>query len=63
MDKFWMVLRENGGGAPQRRHNTLKEAQDEAARLAKQTDTNYYILETIGKVKIPEIQYIYEDIK
>lgn len=46
--KFWAVWKENGGGAPQKRHETFESAKNEAARLARQEGASYYVLEVIG---------------
>jgi hypothetical protein len=48
--KFWAVWRENGGGAPQRRHDTKESAITEAGRLATQSQDRYYVLEVVGIV-------------
>ncbi len=48
--KFWAVWKENGGGAPQKRHDDFESAKIEAGRLARQEGARYYILETIGTV-------------
>ena len=50
MQKFWAVWRLNGGGAPNKRHDTLESAQSEASRLAGQSNEPYYVLEVIGAV-------------
>ena len=51
MNKFYAVWRQTGGAAPSKRHETKEEAIQEAYRLARQTNENYYVLEVIGIVK------------
>ncbi len=49
--KFWAVWRINGGGTPQKRHETKESAIKEANRLARQEHDAYYVLEVVGIVK------------
>lgn len=49
-DKFWMVLRETGGSAPNKRHVLKMDAVAEAGRLAQQTNERYFVLEVTGVV-------------
>jgi hypothetical protein len=53
--KFWAVWRGLGGGAPNKRHATRDDAIREAARLARQSNEPYYVLETIGIVEPVEV--------
>ncbi|MDX1504642.1 MAG: hypothetical protein R3221_02935 [Spongiibacter sp.] len=57
--KFWAVWRENGGGAPQKRHESMDSAQKEAARLARQEGDRYFVLEVVGIVAPVEIPVEY----
>lgn len=50
MEKFWAVWRKTGGATPSKRHKSRQDAIDEAARLARQTNETYYVLEVIGEV-------------
>lgn len=46
--KFWTVWRTDGR-VPKFKHATLKEARDEASRLAKENPgALFYVLETVG---------------
>jgi hypothetical protein len=58
-DKFWAVWRKNGGGAPNKKHETKADALIEAQRLATQTNEQYFILECIGVVspKVVPVEY------
>lgn len=49
-EKFWAVWRRDGGSSPSKRHETKDAAIAEAARLAHQTRTDYFVLEVIGIV-------------
>lgn len=62
-NKFWAVWKENGGGAPQKRHENLDSAKKEAARLARQEGHRYYVLEVIGIVAPVEIPVNYTAIE
>ncbi len=53
--KFWAIWKQNGGGAPQKRHETKESALTEAARLARQENAPYFVLEAIGIVAPVEI--------
>lgn len=61
--KFWAVWKENGGGAPQKRHESFESAQTEAARLARQEGQRYFVLEVIGIVAPVEIPVNYTEIE
>ena len=57
---FWCVWKENGGSAPQKRHDTFESAQSEAARLSQQENARYFVLMAVGIVapkKIPVNYY------
>ena len=60
--KFWAVWRKTGGGAPQKRHETKELALDEADRLARQSQEEYYVLEVIGIVKPVRVPVEFEEI-
>ena len=60
--KFWAVWKEHGGGAPQKRHETIEAAKQEAARLARQEQARYYVLEVVGIVAPVEVPVNYEQI-
>ena len=62
MKKFWAVWRENGGSAPNYRHETLESAKQEAARLACKSVDSYYILEAVGVVTIAAPPTEYKDL-
>lgn len=47
MNKFWMCYADNHGGAKVV-HSTLKEAREEASRIAQKELCKVYILECIG---------------
>jgi len=55
MNNFWAVWKENGVGASQMRHDSFESAQAEAARLSRQENESYFVLETIGIVRPKEI--------
>ena len=59
---FFMVLRRTGGGAPNKRHATLEDAQAEAARLARQSDEEYYVLKTVGMVAHPKTPFEWKEL-
>lgn len=49
MQKFWMVVNSSSWGTPAVRHETLKKAETEAARLANlHVGKDFFILEAIG---------------
>ena len=58
-DKFWVVWRKTGGGAPNKKHATKDEALAEAQRLATQSNDQYFVLEAIGIVapKVAPAEY------
>ncbi len=60
--KFWAVWKENGGGAPQKRHATIEDAKQEAARLARQEQARYYVLEVVGIVAPVVVPVDYEQV-
>lgn len=60
--KFWAVWKENGGGAPQKRHETIEQAQQEAARLARQEQARYFVLEVVGIVAPVEVPVNYSPV-
>jgi hypothetical protein len=58
-EKFWAVWRKDGGSAPSKKHETKDAAIAEAARLAQQTNTDYFVLEVIGLVAPIQVQVNY----
>lgn len=58
-EKFWAVWRKDGGAPPSKRHETKDSAINEAARLAQNTNTEYFVLEAIGIVAPIEIPINY----
>ena len=61
-DKYWAVWRENGGGAPQKKHGTKDDAITEAGRLAQQTNERYFVLEVVGVVAPVKFPIAYTDV-
>lgn len=61
-DKFYMVIRETGGSAPNKRHMMEDEAIKEASRLATQTQERYFVLATIGVVAPVVAPVLYTEI-
>lgn len=61
-DKYWAVWRENGGGAPQKKHVTKEDAITEASRLAQQENSRYFVLEVIGVVAPVKFPVAYTDV-
>lgn len=61
-DKFFMVIREDGGAPPMKRHDTEDDAIKEANRLALSSGKPYYVMKAIGMVKLPEVEIVYEKI-
>lgn len=61
-EKFWAVWRKDGGAPPSKRHETKDSAINEAARLAQNTNTEYFVLEVIGVVAPIEIPVNYFDL-
>jgi hypothetical protein len=59
-EKFWAVWRRDGGSAPSKKHETRIAAIEEAARLAQQTNTDYFVLEVIGVVapQVVPVNYV-----
>ena len=49
-EKFWVVWRRDGGSPPGKKHESRIAAIEEAARLAQQTNADYFVLEVIGIV-------------
>ena len=47
MKPFWMVYVQ-GGDSPQRKHDRVEDARNEAYRLAKKEEKAAYVLECIG---------------
>ena len=62
MNKFYAVWRQNGGGAPNKRHETKDLAIEEANRLATQSQDGYYILEVIGIVEPIKVPILFTEI-
>lgn len=60
--KFWAVWKEHDGSPPKKRHETLREAREEAIRLARTSQARFYILEVIGIAAPAEIPVYYEQI-
>jgi hypothetical protein len=60
--KFWAVWKENGGGAPQKRHASIEDAKQEAARLARQEQARYFVLEVVGIVAPVQVPVDYSPI-
>ncbi len=63
MESFYMIIRETGGSAPSRRHKNLEEAKQEAERLVQQTGESYFILKTIGVIKLAFMPIEYESLE
>ena len=63
MDKFYAVWKQNGGGAPNKKHDSKDGAIQEASRLAQQSQESYLILEVIGIVKPMITPVDYTEIK
>ena len=61
-DKYWAVWRENGGGAPQKKHTTKDDAVTEAGRLAQQSNERYFVLEVVGIVAPVNFLVAYTDV-
>lgn len=61
-DKYWAVWRENGGGAPQKKHDTKDAAVAEAGRLAQQENARYFVLEVVGVVAPVKFPVAYADV-
>lgn len=54
MDRFWMVIRAGDNSWTKVRHNTLKEASEEADRLCRLEHVDFVILESITFCHLPE---------
>lgn len=53
LDRFFMVYIP-GRGAPEAKHETIKEAVEEATRLTRKERKTAYILKVVGKTEIEE---------
>ena len=54
--KFWMVARYEGGGAPNKRHTTLADAKAEAERLTRKEYAIFIVLEAVTYVRTAQKQ-------
>lgn len=62
-NKFWMVLRKgNNNSCRANQHSSLEVAKKEAARLAAREREEFYVLEVVGKVHVPDIPCDYVEI-
>ena len=57
MKTFWMVLRDNQGSGAHIRHNTLKDAKEEAVRLCEKERAKFFILKGTEFVQPKEIPF------
>ena len=53
--KFWMVLRDNAGSGAHLRHDTLKSAKEEAARLCEKERARFFVLKAVETVQPKEV--------
>ena len=53
--KFWMVLRDNPGSGAHIRHDTLRSAKEEAARLCERERARFFVLRAVEFVQPKEM--------
>jgi len=55
--KFWMVLRDNPGSGSHKKHDTLRDAKEEATRLCEKERSRFFVLRAVESVQPKEMPF------
>ena len=60
IEKFWIVVRDNGLMQATKRHTTRREALSEAERLCKKDGGTFFVMSLIAAVTKPEVEVMWQ---